>query len=760
MRPAKYKTPQIAALITCLIIYIFGIMSFALYNAEINQTDLYDAIDKRLLLAARSLKYMLAKDFHDRALAPDSIPVWEIDRNRKVVSAFAAETEFTYIYAVVKYKGNYYFSAPTVTEEELKEKRNWYFHPYKDIPPEFVRALESNQAVFVNYHDQWGSFRSVALPQTTPGGRRYLACADYDIGYIAGLKRSIYLKSALAGMFFLALTIPFLFLFRYVDNRHARQLLSMNRVLKEHRDNLEQLIETRTRDLMAAKEEAEQASRMKTVFLANVSHELRTPLNGILGYAERLAHTSSSNTDKGHAEIIVGQAEHMLSLINELMDDTKVVAGQVALEPHPFRLSSILSSVLEATKPQAKNKGLQFSLKMDPNTDCHLMGDEKRIKQVLLNLVGNAIKFTQKGMVSLQVEQVNRENDQITLRFTVEDTGVGIPPEKVKLIFDRFVQLENPTLGRQSGAGLGTTIAKNLVELMGGKINVTSSSLVGGSKFWFELSLPLCEPPRETSRDQKAQHERVASSGKILLVEDHDVNQVLITTQLEDIGQSVTLAPDGETAVKQSAEQKFDLILMDVQLPGIDGIEASRRIRRNEGPNRNTPIVALTASADMNTEQNCSEAGIQQVQTKPLRKAQLSRLVSFWLGHDIDAGDQSEDSVEVNTEMPMDWELSLREFSDDAEFLKDMAERFCQQTSTQMSRIKQALASGEIDKIAGFAHSIKGGAANLNAVRLARLASKVEKAGRDGRLEKVSEPLEAMFSELVRLENFLKTVEL
>ena len=759
MRHKKFRTPQVAALIGCLLFYIVGIVTYAIYNAENSQKNLLDSIDKQLLLAATSLKYMLAEDFHDRAVAPDSIPMPEIDRNRRVISRFAEETEFVYVYTVVKYKDKYYFAAPTVTDEELKQKKNWYFHPYKDIPPEFVQALKADKPAFLNYHDQWGFFRSVALPQTAPGGARYLACVDYDIGYLAGLRQRIYLYSALAGVFFLVLSIPFLLLFRYVYNKHAGQLVRMNLILKEHRDNLEQLVEIRTRDLIGAKEEAEQASRTKTVFLANVSHELRTPLNGILGYAERISQLGGSDEVKGHAEVIVGQAEHMLSLINELLDHTKVVAGQVSLSPHPFKLSGMLASVVEATKPQAKNKNLKYSLTMDPAIDGRLLGDAKRIKQVLINLVGNAIKFTQKGGVSLLVEQLDRNQERVTLRFTVTDTGVGIPPDKLEAVFGRFVQLEHPSLGQQSGTGLGTTIAKNLVEMMGGEIRVSSSPSAGGAKFWFDLSLPITEAPEKARSIPWKKLERAAVAGEILLVEDHEVNQALITAQLTDIGQRVTTAGDGEKAVSLASQRKFDLILMDVQLPGINGIEASRRIRRGQGPNRNTPIVALTASADADTEKDCAEAGIQQVQTKPLRMAKLTGLIRFWLESGSDPQEDEGRLRAATMEVPMDWDLSLQEFLGDADLLKNVSDRFCSQAATQIGQIREAAGSGDAETVIGLAHSIKGGAANLNAVRLANLASMVEEMGRQGGLEQVSEPIKAMSAELARLRNFLTAME-
>jgi signal transduction histidine kinase/CheY-like chemotaxis protein len=458
------------------------------------------------------------------------------------------------------------------------------------------------------------------LPETSPGGARYLACADYDITFLAGLKHDIYLQSTFTGIFFLALSLPFIFLFRRVDKAYTRELLEINAELDDHRLHLEKQVERRTMDLVKAKEEAEQANRMKSVFLSNTSHELRTPLNGILGYAERIVERRDPDQDVKHASIILRQAEHMLELVNELLDHARIVAGRIMLNPQPFDFNELLAVVAQTVMPLARKKKLEFILDNDMANNLWLTGDALRLKKILINLLGNAVKFTNSGQVVLKVKQVDRKDRQLNLRFSVEDTGSGIPVDKIPLLFERFVQLSDPETNQLKGSGLGLAIAQQLVDQMGGRIQVQSDYPQGGSRFWFDLALPLALPPKVSAKTSSRWPGETVK-GDILLVEDDRTNQTLLTLQMREEGHGVDLAETGSKAISLAAGRKYDLILMDLNLPDMTGLEACRRILGGGGLNRDTPVVALTATTDRHTQDDCRAIGIKHVEYKPVRRS-------------------------------------------------------------------------------------------------------------------------------------------
>ena len=763
--PGK-SSSHITALVACVFFYIVGVGGYAVYNADQAQKEALRTIDTRLALAARSLKYMLAPDFHDRATAPDSIEMPEIDRNRIAVSNFAKETEFTYLYTVIKSGEKYYFGAPTVTEEELKQKRSWYFHPYEDIPPEFVKAFETNKAVYVNYHDQWGHFRSIALPENAPGGTRYLACADYDITFLAGLKQDIYLKSTLTGIFFLVLSLPFIILFRRVDKDYTRELLEINAELDDHRLHLEKQVERRTMDLVKAKEEAEQANRMKSVFLSNTSHELRTPLCGILGYAERIVERRDPEQDVKHANIILRQAEHMLELVNELLDHARIVAGRVMLNPQPFEFSELLDVVAQTVMPLARKKKLEFILDHDMANNLWLTGDALLIKKILINLLGNAVKFTGSGHVILRVKQVDRKELQLKLRFSVEDTGPGIPADKIPLLFERFVQLSDSETNQIKGSGLGLAIAQQLVEQMDGRIQVQSDYPQGGSRFWFDLALPLTQPPKAPAITSDLRSGETAR-GNILLVEDDQTNQTLLSLQIREAGHGVDLAETGGKAISLAAGRKYDLILMDLNLPDMTGLEACRRILGGGGLNQDTPVVALTATTDRHTQDDCRAIGIKHVEYKPVRRRQLLKTINTWLtrtpanepgAEQVPPGPLAADqgAVEPDPTPVMEWDETLHEFSDDADLLISVVEQFCEESAGSVRKMRTAVREGQPGRVSDLAHAVKGGAANLGAVRLQTLAGQAEALGMNKNLEEVMQIADQMGRELERLAVYIQ----
>lgn len=417
-------------------------------------------------------------------------------------------------------------------------------------------------------------------------------------------------------------------------NGMIEALATSQKEIRRHQELLEQRIRERTEQLEEAMRRAQAANQAKSEFLANVSHELRTPMNGVIGMLDMAMEKELPAEQIEELQTAQRCAYSLLSLLNEILDLSKIEAGKMTLERVPFDVWALVEEILRGHQPTAAQKGVQLRSEVSPDVPRQLAGDPLRVRQILSNLVSNAVKFTDHGWVSVRVEGQCSPLGQFSLQITVEDTGTGIPADKLNYIFDKFTQADGSVSRKYGGTGLGLAITRKLVEMHHGEIRVQSEVGRGSA---FVVTLP-CEIDVDGSSERIAEHVEethwgsFTSTARILIVEDNHVNQKVVTAVLGKRGYTLEVANDGQEALIKLEKGEFDLVLMDVQMPVLDGLETTRSIRKDPRW-KELPIVAMTAHAMNGDRERCLEAGMNGYISKPVQPAHLLSTVDEFLTH-------------------------------------------------------------------------------------------------------------------------------
>jgi PAS domain S-box-containing protein len=518
--------------------------------------------------------------------------------------------------------------------------------------------------------------------------------------------------------------------------RRAEEDLRVSQAaLAAYQNHLEDVIRERTTELVAARQEAERLSRVKGDFISNMSHELRTPMNAVIGLTELCLQSDPAPRQRDYLSKIQTAADMLLTIINDILDFSKIEAGKMQIEHIPTHLTDLLGKLHALFSDRAREKGLDLRFRIQPGTPFCFVGDPLRLGQVLINLVGNAIKFTEKGSVTVSVAPGSTADGKLDLCFSVNDTGLGMTPEQISSLFQAFSQADTSTTRRFGGTGLGLVISSELVSLMGGRMEVESEPGQGSS---FRFIAPFASLPESRCESLAAlapgsELTEILRGKRILLVEDNEMNQQVASEIMARAGMAIRIVDDGQKAVSEVSSRPYDLVLMDIQMPVMDGLAATRAIRALPDL-RQLPIIAMTAHASQEEKERCLAAGMNDFLTKPFVPALLFQVLARHLDPGLPAGPDrldNGDPAPARERSGLDHPMGLMHCAGSENHYRRLLAHFQAKEGDILERLRQALDGDKADTGRRLAHSLKGMAGTLGAHALRRQAQEIEQLLRE-----------------------------